>query len=277
MPGPPEPPPAFATFIGVDFSAAKDGGRRTWVAEGRDGADGPDIVDLRQAAALPGSGRRPADFLPALATHLLSRDQALAGLDFPFTLPEILMPEPDWPAFAAGFAVRFPDPARFRRDCTSAAGGHELKRRCDREARTPFAAYNLRLFRQSWWGIAGLLAPLATDPRVSVLPMLVRPGASLALAEICPTSTLKRLGLSASYKGNTDAKAAQRAAIVARLVADGLSLSDTYRQMAIADRGGDALDAVIACMTAWQAARTSWQSLFACQNETDRREGRVYY
>jgi hypothetical protein len=277
VPGPPEPPPAFATFLGVDFSAAKDGGRRTWIAEAVPRPDGGLAVScLQRAADLPDSGPDPAAFLPALAAHLLGRDNALAGLDFPFTLPEALMPEPDWPAFAAGFAARFPDPDRFRRACTSATGGRELKRRCDREARTPFAAYNLRLYRQSWWGIARLLAPLAADPRVSVLPMQVRAGATVSLAEICPASTLKQLGLSGSYKGRTEAKAAQRAAILARLGAAGLALSAAHGQTALDDRGGDALDALIACTAAWRTAHACPQALFACRDETDRREGRVY-
>ena len=266
----------FDAYVGVDFSAARDGGRRTWIATGQADDTRLMLVDLIRACELPGAGQAPIEFLPALRRHLAASGPVLAGLDFPFSLPATLMQADSWKAFVNGFAEWFPDPAALRTDCRAAADGRELKRCCDREARTPFSAYNLRLYRQTWWGIGHVLAPMITDPRVSVLPMLVRSPLSLALMEICPASTLKRLGAYGGYKGRTPAAAKRRSTILERLTGEGVCVSHVFGCTAIADSGADALDAIIACYATWHSARTAGATLVECRNDADRLEGRVY-
>ena len=82
-----------------------------------------------------------------------------------------------------------------------ATGGKESKRSCDVTAKTPFAAWNLRLYRQTWHSLVGLYAPLLAASAVTVAPFQRDDGKRPRLAEICPASTLKRLGLYGSYKG----------------------------------------------------------------------------
>ena len=267
----------FRRFVGVDFSAAADGGRKTWIACGRPDSGALVVDDARPAADLPGSGAAPAAFLPALRRWLAGQAAALVGCDFPFALPLALMADADWAAFATGLARRHPDPEAFRQACRGQAGGRELKRRCDREARTPFSAYNLRLYRQTYRGITGLLAPLSADPRIGVAPVLRAETADVLLAEICPASTLKRLDLYRPYKSRAAAARAHRAVILARLKHAGVAPTRAIADLAVADAGGDLLDAMIAAYAAWHTAATDPSALARPRDEVDRREARVYF
>jgi hypothetical protein len=267
----------FARYLGVDFSAAEtDGGHRTWIAGGI--ADGRELIinSLQPASALPGSGPRREAFLPALCRFLAARTDTLAGLDVPFSLPADHLETDDWAAFVTGFAQRYPDPQAFRDACRRRDGGRERKRRCDIEARTPFCAHNLRLYRQTYWALVSLLAPLVRDRRVRVAPMFQPAEARVMLAEICPASTLKRLGCYGSYKGAGAVLRNARAAIIDRLADHGLALPTTLAVLAVDNVGGDALDAAIAAFAAWQAGRDP-EPLFVPRDRIDRLEARIYF
>lgn len=267
----------FDTFIGVDFSAAADGGRRTWIAvtEPREGRLA--VVDLFPARDLPGSGRHPDAFLPALADFLAGRRRALAGLDFPFSLPRSLIDADSWTDFVQDFAARYPDPAAFRAECRRRSGGRELRRRCDVEARTPFSPYNLRLFRQTWFGIARLLAPLVARGRVGVAPMLAGPEDGVLLAEICPASTLRRLNAGRGYKGRTEVARARRSEILKLFVKNGLEPTEKARTTATENHGGDALDAIIAAHAVWRSALATPEALRTPRDDSGRLEARVFF
>ncbi len=268
----------FSRFIGVDFSAAADGGRRTWIAITQPAAAGGlRLIDLHPACDLPGGDPAPRRFVPALGDWLARQTGALAGLDFPFSLPERLIDAEDWPSFVLGFAGRHPDPDAFRESCRTRTGGRELRRRCDGEARTPFSAYNLRLYRQTWWGIAGLLAPLVRSGRAQVAPMHLPAGSAVTLAETCPASTLKRLSCRDSYKGAGPNCRSARCAILARLAVEGLAIPAAAAETALSDRGGDALDSMIAAYAAWDCARHRSADLAGPRDRLDRLEARVYF
>lgn len=262
-------------FIGIDFSGARNAGDAIWIAAGSD-SDGCLVVDhLQRARDLPGGAANRAQALAALRAYLLVQDHALVGLDFPFSLPRDLIEAANWPQFAGAFAARFPDPEAFRADCCRRSNGRELKRRTDRRARTPFAAYNLRLYRQTYWGIADILAPLAEDRRIAIAPVLERPDARCTLAEACPASTLKRLGCYRPYKGRAELHLRSRRTILERLSEERLACGHTLQDIAIADRGGDALDAIIAAATMWRVARAPGSPL-ACRDRIDALEARVF-
>ncbi len=265
----------FARFLGVDFSGARDAGNAIWVAEGLPLDGGLEITALSRARDLPGGGTDRSAALAALRAHLASREEALIGLDAPFSLPRALIDAPDWAGFARGFASRFPDPEAFRDDCRRRGGGKELKRRTDRRAATPFSAYNLRLYRQTYWAIADVLAPLAEDPRVAIAPVLERRDASCTLAETCPASTLKRLDCYGPYKGRDASLKMARGAILERLALEGLRCDGRLRRMAVADAGGDAVDAIIAATTMWRVAGQAFSAL-AARDDLDSIEARVY-
>lgn len=267
----------FDTYIGVDFSAAADGGRRTWIAIAEPRNSGLAVKDLFPAQDLPGSGLHPDAFLPALADFLAGQRRALAGLDFPFSLPRPLIDAESWTDFVHGFAARYPDPAAFRADCRRRSGGRELRRRCDVEARTPFSPYNLRLFRQTWFGIARLLAPLVARGRVGVAPMLAGPEDGVLLAEICPASTLRRLNAGRAYKGQTEIARARRGEILKLFVKNGLEPTEKAGITAEENHRGDALDAVIAASAVWRSAVDMPEALRTSRHDWDRLEARVFF
>ena len=267
--------PRFAEFVGVDFSGAVDAGRHLFVAIGRPEGARLALHTLLRGDALPGGGAGREAALAALVAFLADRERALIGCDFPFSLPAELIGATDWASFAAGFAADYPDPEAFRDACRRRAPGRERRRRTDRESGTPFAAYNLRLYRQTYWGIARVLAPLAALPGIGIAPML-RPGVSgTVLVESCPATTLKRLGLYRPYKGRGDGPADMRRTILARLEAEGLACPAGPAALAVADPAGDALDAAIAMTAVWRSIGDEGRNLTP-RDAVDSIEARVY-
>lgn len=265
-------------FIGIDFSGATRAGDSIWLAEASLRGDVVRIEGCRPASRLPGSGSAREQCLPALVDYIGRQHGVLVGCDFPFSLPERMMGTSTWRQFALQFGERFPDPDSFLADCRRRGDGREIKRACDRDSRVPFAAYNLRIYRQTFHGIRDVLAPLVARNGACVLPMQVpRPGRPWVI-ETCPASTLKKLGLYLSYKG---AGAAQRTG--RRHIIDGLSdkklmarLGTSLSRVALDNTGGDALDSMIAAAATAVAYRTGE---FGGHRATarDRIEGRVYF
>lgn len=266
-------------FYGVDFSGARDAGRRTWITSGL-GIDGMLRIDgCLPASELPGSsvGRGPC--LEALGAFVADQPGAVFGFDFPFGLPHACVAARDWTGFVRSFRRRFRNADTFKRACWTAAGGRECRRLTDRESRTPFCAYNLRLYRQTYHGIRDLLAILVTRGGASVLPMQEpRPGTPLVI-EICPASTLRGWfpGLREPYKGRTSSHRRARARILRALEATGIVRVDgaVVKRSALVDPGGDALDSFLAAFAAFQAARTEFATPGRGQ-KLYRLEGYVY-
>ncbi|MCZ6627652.1 MAG: DUF429 domain-containing protein [SAR324 cluster bacterium] len=244
-------------IYGVDFSGAAQAGRFIWIAGATVGADGLRLEQCRPAAELPGGAPARDDALAALRALILSQSDAALGLDFPFGLPwELVRRHGSWEDFLRGFAARHASPRAFRDHCRERDGGRELRRQTDKEARTPFSPYNLRMFRQTYYGIRDLLAPLVAAGAVCVPPMQPLRAGKPWLLEICPASTLKRMGRYRPYKGKASSHRAMRGEILAHLEHSGLVLSSPSLGRKIAeDKGGDALDAVIAAFTAWRLLR----------------------
>ncbi len=258
---------------GVDFSGARQAGLNIWIAEGRVTPNGVAIDALSRASDLPGGSR---DFDPAMTVlvgHLGALGDTLIGLDFPFSLPKPLIEQRTWTAFVKAFARDHVTSEDFRADCSARSGWRELKRRTDSEARVPWCAYNLRLYRQTWAGIRHVLAPLVASGDARAIPMQTPEPGVPALAEICPASFLKREGLYVPYKGRGDGPRQGRETILKELVARGAlcPLPGASRETVLANQGGDALDAVLAALG---AARVDDP---APRDALDRIEARVYF
>lgn len=267
---------ARTRFLGVDFSAAREAGRAIWIAMGEDEGDRLVVTGLASAASLPDGGRDAAAAHRALRTVLAGAGEAIAGLDFPFGLPRALVAERSWTDFAASFATRYENADVFRDAMRRTAGGRELKRRTDIEARVPFSAYNIRLYRQTWHGIAAVLAPLHAASAIRVVPMERAVAGKPAVLEACPASTLKAAGLYGSYKGAGPARRAARTRILERLGSLGLApLAPPFAALAVDDPGGDALDAVIATLATFRARADP--DLDRARDATEAIEGRVYF
>jgi hypothetical protein len=265
--------------FGVDFSGAANAGDLIWVAEVAAAPDGRcSLLACRPARELPGGGRERAAALAALVRLVAAAGDAAFGCDFPFGLPARLSPGLGWAGFVQGFAARFADADAFRAGCMAEAGGRELKRPTDIESRVPFGAWNIRLYRQTFHGIAGVLAPLLAADAARVAPLQrARPGMPVLL-EICPASTLRRLGLyGRPYKGPASAHRAARQAILAGLQAAGL-LAPPPADLAarlVEDRGGDALDSAVAAIACAAAIAVPGYDL--ARDDAELFEGRVYW
>jgi hypothetical protein len=233
-------------YLGIDFSGAKDAGRRIWISEGVE-LDGSIIVEaLLPARELKSSGRDRTTALSALVDHIASLGRSIVGIDAPNSLPKSFAPE-GWAPWFDGFAAHGSAEA-FREACRRTTGGRETKRCCDELARTPFAAWNLRLYRQTWHSLTDLYAPLLQRQAVTVAPFQ-RADSRPRLAEICPASTLKHLELYKPYKGRKLAD--ERQALLREMTQRaGLRMARGLQERAVEDVGGDALDAVIALAAA---------------------------
>jgi len=238
--------------IGVDFSGANDAGRKIWIAEAkRQRGNRLKVIDLRPACELPGSGVDPQRAIAALGAHIVREPDTIAGFDFPFTLPAPVIDRPSWDAFLEDFAARFPDPDAFRQWALQRASGRELRRAADREAKTPFNSYNLRIYRQTWWGIAHLLGPLVVGGLAVVRPYHPMPAKPRPiLIEACPASSLKSIGFYPAYKGRAGAHRLERKAVLRKLIAIGAvdRPAPAIERTILDNSGGDALDAVIAAI-----------------------------
>ncbi|HEY8015268.1 MAG TPA: DUF429 domain-containing protein, partial [Dongiaceae bacterium] len=196
---------------------------------------------------------------------------AIIGCDFPFSLPRGHIEAASWPDFIDGF--RHADALAFREHCRRSSGGKEPKRATDVESKTPWCAFNIRLYHQSYHGMAELLRPLVMEGKALVLPMQI-PAAGLPwLIETCPASALRHFGWRGSYKGA--ALGDQRRRILRSLMEAGLlrPLPRSMQKLVANDPGGDALDSIIAAMATSQALAD-----IACgRGDGDALEGRVYY
>ena len=266
-------PPRVA---GVDFSGARNAGRLIWIAEGRKIGSGVEIETLVRADELPGGATALKPALDALVAHVAELTEHVVGFDFPFGLPRPLIQDASWETFIANFAERYPEASEFRDACLAAAGGgRELWRKTDKCARVPMCVYNIRLFRQTWNGIRHVLRPLVENERARAIPMQQPAAGKPLLAETCPASLLKREGIYRPYKkgGKSLDDRAGRDIILKELERRGMvrGLNQTLRRTILENRGGDALDAVIAAAAAARIAE------HAPRNDCDRLEARVYF
>ena len=286
---------------GVDFSAAAaDAGAKTWIASGAVAAD--DTLDITGVAPLvefldlDAADRGTA--LPALANWLRGLDDdAVVGLDFPFGLPAFVVGaagHDSWRSFISGFPGSLlknadgngDDPVRtFAERCVGLTDEHGEgtydKRETDGAvgARSP---YGFIADTIAFYGMRDVLAAVVDDVRV--MPMDAgRDGAAdgPTLVETYPAAVLDALGLPRTkYKGSSDAETTRR-----RRNAEGLAAESdvVYKEpVDLVDRivdndGGDALDAVAACLGAYAASESDYEvAVDGVDSETVALEGYIY-
>ena len=164
-------------IYGIDFSGAQDAGRKIWIAEGINEKDKLLIRKCLRAKDLPGSGINLTRCLPALRDFIKQNQDAAFGLDFPFGLPKDLFPQDSWKEFILKFPSLYSSPEDLKEKCKSrtlqitSGRRRELKRKTDEKSKTPYSPYNLRIFKQTYYGITKILYPLVHESLASVLPM----------------------------------------------------------------------------------------------------------
>jgi hypothetical protein len=243
-------------ILGIDFSGANDAGRRIWIAEGIEAGNKLRLIDLLPAAELGLGATAPGGAIAAVARHILGDPNTVAGCDFPFSLPRSLIDTPTWADFIASFPERFADADRFRDWAFRKAGMRELRRRTDVEQQTPFNSYNLRIHRQTWWGIVSLLHPFLVDRLAVIRPYQPMPRCPKPIViEACPACAMKSIGFYPQYKGRNPEHRSARQAVFTRLI-DGGYLEHPSQALTVRildNTGGDALDAVIAAIVTARA------------------------
>ena len=245
-------------LYGVDFSGGKKAGAKIWIAEAV--PDGRGIVVERCAPAtefLHCAADRDV-VLPSLRQFIAESENAAFGCDFPFSLPKELIVAESWVEFMAKFPIRYPSEEEFRENCLDAAVAaldrKELKRKTDIEAKAPFCAYNLRIFKQTYYGIRDVLRPLVSRNLVNVPPLHYSGDDATWVMEVCPASTLKASGLYGSYKDARGSPAARDAILHALEDAGRVAFRDgDVRRRVLADAQGDALDSVVAADATFRA------------------------
>lgn len=252
----------------MDFSGAAQAGGNIWIATCRPSRGGLTLIELRSLATLAGTSER-ADSLRHLVRLVRRSRHALWAIDFPFGLPIEMLDDPaSWSAqlelvcAAQGSAPDFGRwcVARTRQRCD---GRLHVRRLADVEQRTPFDCYHYRIIYQTFYGMRDVLAPLARDPNITILPFQYQKLRSTrgVVIEACPASTLKRLGLPhQNYKqpaggALTTLRRRVRRGILHSIIQH-IRISDAHRRAIMRNPGADALDAVLAAVGAHQAMRS---------------------
>lgn len=244
----------YDRVFGIDFSGAKDAGDRIWISRCSVTNEGLRVERCIPARDLPESGKKRDRCLEALRTLIAGAGRAIFGLDFPFGLPRALINYQSWESFVLAFPNEYQSPETFRQACRESTPGRELKRKADRVAKAPFAPYNIRLYRQTYYGIQRLLAPLVETGQARVLPMQEPAQGKPLLLEVCPASTLKEEGLYLPYKGSSERRRRGRQRILHGLEQKAVNIqSRELRSTFIEDVGGDALDSVVAAVATFRA------------------------
>lgn len=238
--------------LGIDFSGGANAGDLIWIAVGHITGNEFRLEDCYPARDLPRSSADRDICLHALCHFVSTQGPCICGMDFPFGLPHKLIREDSWEKFVLGFGGRYQSPEDFKEASFVATDRCELTRATDDESETPFSPYNLRLFRQTFFGIRDLLAPLIRENLGCILPMQKPIQGKTWIVEVCPASTLKKLGLyyHYHYKGPKKENKEAREKILYRLETDGNVFlpTEALRSKVLDNKGGDALDCIIAAV-----------------------------
>lgn len=268
-----------AGIIGVDFSGGREAGRKIWLAQGHDMKGVLKIETLQRAATLPNSGVERERALPALCNYLRALSKSgqwatVAGFDFSFALHRDQMPE-SWSALAQELAAPAYTLEDFQQRYGRSTTGRELRRATDIETRTPMAPTNMRVYRQTYYGIRDVLAPLV-QTGARILPIHQPVPSTLHLIEICPASLLKVNREVGRYKGKGAERREARQRIYRSIQQQTGFFAPEKLEVRIAnDTEGDALDAVLAVVAVWQTLQHPDQ-LRPRSGSHDGLEGRVY-
>lgn len=254
----------FDAVFGVDFSGAKLAGRNMWVAKlvRNGGTDGPAwrLAELTSAGRRYGGDERETVF-DGLIEEIGGSGRVLWGLDCPLGFPVLFDESTAWADWPARMASWGDDAAGFGRDCAERAkaehGRMHVRRRTDTELKTPFDVYHYRIIYQTFFGIRDVVGRLAGDRGTAFVPFQYKKlkSARRVVVEVCPSSYLKRHELPHQlYKqpGGKEPDETRRRTrrVILKTLAESVSITTHRRRVIMENGGGDALDAVIAGVSA---------------------------
>jgi hypothetical protein len=257
------------SILGVDFSGATLAGEKIWVAHATTDNDVLHFDFLERAANLPGGAPERERALAALRAYISQYADPKCGFDFPFSLSRDAITDPDYKTWLGNFAVRFSSAEALK------VSTEDKRRDCDIRAKTPFSPLNLRLYRQTYYGIRDVLAPLQVAG-ARILPFDMPGEGHTQLLEVCPASLLKQERLYLSYKGKSATQRQNRATIANELARrTPFSWSDELKARSLDDSEGDALDAILSAVCVHNALKKPEE--LSARTEVERFEGKVYF
>lgn len=243
-------PPFLHNAMGVDFSGGQRPERKIWLAEVKPIKEGRRLSVIRIANNFT---------YEALVNEIAAFRGSGVLVDFPFGLAQASVnnlmanqagiPANMWQAVAD---TGTPDAFRIAAKGGVVGPDSEIqhKRKIDCQCHTPFAPVNLRLASQTFYGMSDILLPLSRRGTV-IFPWSQAVPDSKWVAEGCPSSTLRSWGIDPrGYKGPAANHQAGRGDILKALVRSGLELDAPTNNVIVADREGDALDAVVLAIAA---------------------------
>lgn len=234
-------------IFGIDFSGARNAGSKIWIAQGSVEGKKLRISTCQKATEFLGTSNNREIVLPALAEFIASSPNAVFGMDFPFAIPLETMNHLNWIDFVRVFPSAFPTPEIFRNESFRIAGNREWRRQTDQDSHTPMSPYNLRLYRQTFYGISKILNPLVVNGRAAVAPMQDTTVGLPTIVEICPASTLISINIRLRYKGVDEIANENSRVIIERLGSQhGVFMDADLSRRMVEERNCDALDSVIA-------------------------------
>lgn len=269
--------------FGVDFSGARLAGKTAFLATLALGAR-PRFTSLASLGERAGSDERDV-VMPWLVAAIRAERGLLVGIDAPFSLPTALEKGETYGEELA-YVAAFPDAQTLGRTLADEArarfGKPHVRRRTDAVARTPFDSYHYRIVHQTFVVMRDVCRPLLQDARTSLVPYAYGKlaGAHRVVLETCPSSTLKRLGLPfRGYKDPGKARPSPEKIAVRRVVLAALEararVPRGLAERAMSDPGGDALDAMLAALGAFEGfSRADHRAL--AEDASLVREGWVY-
>jgi hypothetical protein len=238
--------PAAGRFLGVDWSGSVHAGKKVWVAALLFDSGGARLEFVRRPFP---TGLDAAGVAAGFAGWLEAERFDAAGLDFCFGIARghgvAGMPTTGPADLGRWLAACYPTPEEFK-----TALGPERKRSTDRVRRSPFAPTNLRMFRQTYWGLRALAAVI-----LPVLPW--SSSAERVVVEVLPAHVASVLCPGCRYKGpGSQASAERRRLLAAAVSAARLEVPAEAERVLLDDAEGDALDALLAAL-ATAVARAS--------------------
>ncbi len=270
--------------FGVDFSGARLAGQNIWIADCQVLSDDRLVLKtLDRLEVLAGTAER-AGALAHMVSLIAASKSALWGMDFPFALPIEVMPS------CAGLADQLSavhswsgDAYSFGRQCLQVARslGREMhiRRVTDKLTKTPFDCYHYRIICQTFHGMRDVLRPLSGDISTAIVPFQPHrvSSAHRIVAEACPGSTLKRLGLPHNrYKQPAGGPLETIRRHTRKRILNGLrpwvDFEPAAERIMMRNPGGDALDALIAAVGIWYG----WRDTSIAPDDRYEREGRIY-
>jgi hypothetical protein len=269
------------TVFGVDFSGARRAGDSIYVARGVVRDDRLHVEACDAAPALLGTGPDRDEVLPALRAFVADAGPRTAfAFDFPFGVPVALLDDADvddWDDFVRWFPGHLTDADEYSAwgQTTVADSEQTYLPRATDEAVGAKSPYHFFVKAQAFYGIRDVLRPLVVADEARVVPMHA-PDTSVPLVlEAYPAATLSALGLHRErYKTADEVGTERRRANVDGLAARTRVDVSAVRETTIADDEGDALDAVVAALTAFRNTRDG--ASMTPESDGWRREGHIY-